>query len=87
MHRVSRMVWESAVPPTVRGFVAFLIFGRKLKRHFARGHWQVIAATDLILTQVLGPKLLWHLFANAACDPFFYSSHAGAHSLIHACVR
>ncbi|KAJ7200743.1 hypothetical protein GGX14DRAFT_571754 [Mycena pura] len=42
MHRVSRMVWESAVPPTV------------------------IATTDLILTQVLGPKLLWHLFANAA---------------------
>jgi len=40
VNRLSRMVWESALPPTI------------------------LATMDLILTQTLGTKLLWHLLLN-----------------------
>ncbi|KAJ6584524.1 hypothetical protein B0H19DRAFT_1058934 [Mycena capillaripes] len=48
--RLLRLVFESAVPPTL------------------------IAMTDLIMTQTLGSKLLWHLFMNIALGKVYVVS-------------
>ncbi|KAJ6525601.1 hypothetical protein B0H19DRAFT_583367 [Mycena capillaripes] len=48
--RLVRMVFESAIPPTL------------------------IATVDLILTQTLGPKLLWHLFVNYSLSKVYVIS-------------
>ncbi|KAJ6459173.1 hypothetical protein C8R47DRAFT_141868 [Mycena vitilis] len=50
VERLLRMVFESAIPPTV------------------------IATTDLILTQTLGTKLLWHLVLNACLGKIYVVS-------------
>ncbi|KAJ7696757.1 hypothetical protein B0H17DRAFT_1052956 [Mycena rosella] len=50
INRLVRMVFESAIPPTV------------------------IASIDLILTQTLGPKLLWHLLLNFSLGKIYVIS-------------
>ncbi|KAJ6480098.1 hypothetical protein DFH09DRAFT_1378991 [Mycena vulgaris] len=50
INRLLRMVFESAVPPTL------------------------IAMIDLIMTQTLGPHLLWHLFINMALGKVYVVS-------------
>ncbi|KAJ7722565.1 hypothetical protein DFH07DRAFT_856852 [Mycena maculata] len=50
VNRLLRMVFESAIPPTV------------------------IALIDLIMTQTLGPKLLWHLLLNFSLGKIYVIS-------------
>ncbi|KAJ7063423.1 hypothetical protein C8F01DRAFT_76577 [Mycena amicta] len=50
INRLLRMVFESAIPPTV------------------------IATIDLILTQTLGPQLLWHLLVNYSLSKVYVIS-------------
>ncbi|KAF7338174.1 hypothetical protein MVEN_02042300 [Mycena venus] len=50
VNRILRMVFESAIPPTL------------------------IATIDLILSQTLGPRLLWHLFVNYSLSKVYVIS-------------
>ncbi|KAJ7146445.1 hypothetical protein C8R44DRAFT_757489 [Mycena epipterygia] len=50
VNRLIRMVFESAIPPTVIAFI------------------------DLVMTQTLGPKLLWHLLLNFSLGKIYVIS-------------
>ncbi|CAK5278352.1 unnamed protein product [Mycena citricolor] len=67
INRLMRLVFESAIPPTV---------GSARCQPGLIAYWpaQIAAGIDLIMTQILGPRLLWHLVINFALSKLYIIS-------------